>query len=371
LLLDRIPGPVMPAAASLILHALTKRFGGFTAVHPLDLAVAGGEMLALLGPSGCGKTTTLRMIAGFEVPDAGRVQIGGRDVTRLRPSQRQLGMVFQNYSLFPHMTVAENVAFGLRMQGVARAERDQRVRRMLEMVQLPALADRFPRQISGGQQQRVALARSVVASPQVLLLDEPLGALDKNLRESMQFELRNLQRQLGITSLLVTHDQEEALSMSDRVAVMRAGRIAQIGVPAAVYDRPATRFVSTFLGTSNIIVGRAAEGATMLAGPDAAARIVLPSAPAGPSITLSVRPERVLLGAAAIALPNRFAARVRSIAFRGTYAAYELEVPALGQEDLYAYRPAEGGLGEMPHAAGSDVVIGWRPADGVIVEEDR
>jgi putative spermidine/putrescine transport system ATP-binding protein len=354
-------------AASLALRGVSKRFGAAIAVHPLDLDLPGGEMLALLGPSGCGKTTTLRMIAGFEAPDAGRVLIAGRDVTRMRPRRRRLGMVFQNYSLFPHMTVAQNVAFGLRMQGVARAERDARVRTMLDLVQLAPLADRFPRQISGGQQQRVALARSLVAAPQILLLDEPLGALDKNLRESMQFELRSLQQRLGITSLLVTHDQEEALSMSDRIAVMRAGRIAQIGAPGEIYEHPATRFVSTFLGTSNIIAGRAGDGATMLAGPDHRTSIALPVAPVGADIVLSLRPERVQLGAAAAMLANHFPARVRTVAFRGAYAAYELEVPALGRHDFYAHHPA--GRGAALPGSG-EVTIGWRAEDGVIVGDD-
>jgi putative spermidine/putrescine transport system ATP-binding protein len=337
---------VTSADTSLALRGVTKQFNGVTAVHPLDLDLDGGEMVAVLGPSGCGKTTTLRMIAGFETPDTGRVLIAGRDVTHLRPRQRRLGMVFQNYSLFPHMTVAENVAFGLRMQGVSRADRDTRVREMLDLVELSPLADRHPRHISGGQQQRVALARSLVVRPQLLLLDEPLGALDKNLRESMQFELRDLQRRLRITSLLVTHDQEEALSMSDRVAVMRAGRIAQIGAPNAIYHRPRTHFVATFLGTSNIISGRAAGDSGMLAGPEARTRVALP-VPTGPAqVTLSLRPERVVIGEAAEALPNHFSASVRTVAFRGAYAAYELAVPALGRDNFYVYRHVAGGRRE-------------------------
>src|SRR3954447_20904802 len=206
------------APAPLRLEGISKSFGHVRVLHPLDLDIADGEMLALLGPSGCGKTTTLRVIAGFEVPDSGRVLIGGRDITKLPPNKRTLGMVFQNYSLFPHMTVAENVAFGLKMQGASRADRTRIVRSMLETVRLAQFGDRQVNQLSGGQQQRVALARALATEPAVLLLDEPLGALDKALRERMQFELRQLQRRFCITSILVTHDQEEALTISDRIA---------------------------------------------------------------------------------------------------------------------------------------------------------
>ena len=356
-----------PAPSSLDLHGISRRFGGTVAVHPLDLAVAGGEMIALLGPSGCGKTTTLRMIAGFEAPDAGKVLIGGQDVTHLRPAKRGLGMVFQNYSLFPHMSVAQNVAFGLRMQKVPRAERDERVRAMLDMVQLSAMADRRPSQLSGGQQQRVALARSLVTNPRVLLLDEPLGALDKNLREAMQFELRAIQQRLGITSVIVTHDQEEALSMSDRVAVMRAGRIVQTGAPAAIYDRPATRFVASFLGAANLFAGRAEGGVLHLAN-GATAALALNATAA--RALVCVRPERIALGAAAQALPNSFPATVRSAAFRGSFAAYELDVPALGQV-VYAYRQPEGLPGGGLHAPGTSLAMGWRPEDAVPVEDDQ
>ena len=351
--------------ASLQLRGVSKQFGAFVAVHPLDLTIDGGQMLALLGPSGCGKTTTLRMIAGFEQPDRGQVFIAGRDVTMLRPARRHLGMVFQNYSLFPHMTVAQNVAFGLRMQKIGRTDRDARICRILDTVQLAALADRFPRQLSGGQQQRVALARSLVTNPQVLLLDEPLGALDKNLRESMQFELRELQRRFGITSLLVTHDQEEALSMSDQVAVMNAGRIEQIAAPGEIYDRPATRFVSSFLGTANILSGRPDSDGALRTG---SARVLLPARSAKPMVTLSLRPERVRMGAESDGLGNRFAAQVNSVAFRGAYIAYELNVPALGQT-IYAYCHPTSGLGETAYQPGGQVQIGWQPEDGVIVED--
>jgi putative spermidine/putrescine transport system ATP-binding protein len=324
-------------------------------------------MLALLGPSGCGKTTTLRMVAGFETPDAGKVLIGGEDVTRLRPAQRRLGMVFQNYSLFPHMTVAENIAFGLRMQSVQRADREAQVRRMLDMVQLAGMEARFPAQLSGGQQQRVALARSLITNPRILLLDEPLGALDKNLRESMQFELRALQNRFAITSLIVTHDQEEALSMSDRVAVMRSGRIVQEGAPDRIYNQPATRFVATFLGTSNLLAGKAEGGKLHL---DTGAVVALPGPVAAARATVSVRPERMHLGSEAESLPNRFAATVRNIAFRGSVVAYELDAPALGGT-LYAYRQPKDGPSERALARGAAVTVGWRVGDGIIVEDDQ
>jgi putative spermidine/putrescine transport system ATP-binding protein len=239
-------------ASTLVLRTLTKRYGSSLAVDNLDLTIEAGKLVSLLGPSGCGKTTTLRMVAGFERPDAGIIQIGATNVTALPPHQRQLGMVFQNYSLFPHRTVAENIGFGLKMQGLGRGARDERVKSMLDLIQLSGRGDTYPAKLSGGQQQRVALARSLVVNPKILLLDEPLSALDKSLRESMQFEIRAMQARLGITTLLVTHDQEEALSMADQVAVMKSGRILQLGTPGDIYDRPQSRFVAEFLGASNI-----------------------------------------------------------------------------------------------------------------------
>src|SRR5690606_11285240 len=231
-------------------------------------------------------TTTLRMVAGFEQPDTGSIRIGGREVAALPPHRRNLGMVFQNYSLFPHRTVAENVGFGLRMAGVGRADRDRRVEEMLDLVRLPGRGAMFPSQLSGGQQQRVALGRSLIVNPKVLLLDEPLGALDKALRESMQFEIRAMQQRLGITTLLVTHDQEEALSMADKVAVMSGGRILQIGSPNDIYDRPQNRFVAEFLGTSNIFEGHVSgDGkALLLTGRDGVCAVPLdtPAKPGEP-----------------------------------------------------------------------------------------
>jgi ABC-type Fe3+/spermidine/putrescine transport system ATPase subunit len=241
------------AEPALQIAALTKRFGTLTAVDAIDLTVAQGEFVTLLGPSGCGKTTTLNMIAGFIAPDAGSIRLQGRAVESLPPFRRDLGLVFQDYALFPHMTVAENVGFGLRMRRVARAEIAQRVTQALDLVQLTGLDDRRPLQLSGGQRQRVALARALVIQPTMLLLDEPLSNLDLKLREEMRVEISTLQRRLGIATVFVTHDQGEALTMSDRIAVMRQGRIEQLGSPNDIYERPATRFVASFIGTANLI----------------------------------------------------------------------------------------------------------------------
>jgi putative spermidine/putrescine transport system ATP-binding protein len=241
-------------AAAIRLEAVTKTFDGqVVAVDDVTLDIAAGEFFALLGPSGCGKTTTLRMIAGFELPDSGRVHVGGKDITDLPVHRREMGMVFQSYALFPHRTVAENVAFGLRMRDVPKAEIAERVEAALALVALTGLERRRPAQLSGGQQQRVALARALVVEPPVLLCDEPLGALDRKLRQQMQFELKELQKRLGVTLVFVTHDQEEALAMSDRIAVMNKGRIEQIGAPTEIYEKPRTRFVADFIGEINIL----------------------------------------------------------------------------------------------------------------------
>jgi putative spermidine/putrescine transport system ATP-binding protein len=230
-----------------------KQFGDVAAVDDVDLEIGKGEFFTMLGPSGSGKTTTLRLIAGFERPDAGRVSLSGRDVTDLPPYERDVNTVFQDYALFPHMTVAENVAYGLRVKGVGKAERIRRAEEALAMVRLPGYGDRKPIQLSGGQRQRVALARAIVNSPRVLLLDEPLGALDLKLREQMQIELSNIHSQLGMTFIYVTHDQDEALTMSDRIAVFNEGRIEQVATPAELYEHPASEFVAGFVGTSNVL----------------------------------------------------------------------------------------------------------------------
>jgi putative spermidine/putrescine transport system ATP-binding protein len=248
------PEAAAPAAApDVALVGLRKGFGDVVAVDGIDVEIAHGEFFTLLGPSGSGKTTTLRLIAGFEMPDAGRVELAGRDVSRLPPYERDVNTVFQDYALFPHMTVAENVEYGLRVKGVAKAERRARVDEALGMVRLAGFGDRKPVQLSGGQRQRVALARAIVNSPRVLLLDEPLGALDLKLREQMQVELGRIHEQLGITFVYVTHDQDEALTMSDRIAVFNEGRIEQVATPAELYEHPASEFVAGFVGTSNVL----------------------------------------------------------------------------------------------------------------------
>jgi putative spermidine/putrescine transport system ATP-binding protein len=267
--------PVTPAAVRL--ESVEKRYGDVVAVAGVDLDVRDGEFFSMLGPSGSGKTTTLRMIAGFELPTAGRILLHGADVTSVPPFDRDVNTVFQDYALFPHMTVGDNVAYGLVVRKVAKADRVSRVTEALRMVRLEGYEQRKPSQLSGGQRQRVALARALVNRPRVLLLDEPLGALDLKLREEMQIELKAIQQAVGITFVYVTHDQEEALTMSDRLAVFNEGRIEQIGAPAEVYERPATRFVAGFVGTSNLLTGEVAE------------RII------GSAGTYTIRPEKIRL----------------------------------------------------------------------------
>jgi putative spermidine/putrescine transport system ATP-binding protein len=285
---------------TLDVEQLTHRFGSFTAVDDVTLSIQGGEIVALLGPSGCGKTTLLRVIAGFLRQRAGRVLIDGAAIDHLPANRRNVGIVFQNYALFPHMTVAQNVAYGLEARGTARAETRERVARFLSIVQLAHLADRLPRQLSGGQQQRVALARALVVEPSILLLDEPFGALDKNLRLDMQIEIKRLQRRLGLTAILVTHDQDEAMSIADRIAVMNRGKVEQLGTPIDIYDRPRTLFVNGFIGSTNLLRGRvvAAEGGRVRVAPQAGGTLSIASDggfQAGDAVLLSIRPEQLAL----------------------------------------------------------------------------
>ena len=300
----------------LVLEALSACFGGTRAVDALSLEVGRGELVSLLGPSGCGKTTTLRMVAGFVAPHAGRVLVGGADVTRLPAHKRNMGVVFQSYALFPHMSVRDNVAFGLRMRGMGASERRERAQAALSLVALAALADRYPSQLSGGQQQRVALARALVVEPGVLLLDEPLSNLDAHLRAEMRLEIRQLQRRLAITTLFVTHDQEEALAVSDRVCVMDGGALVEVGAPVDLCDRPAHPFTAQFLGARTYVVGRAqggsfhAYGLACAGAPDDAAGIVL-------------RAARLRLGESA-AGPLALSGVLRTAAYLGD--AYECDV---------------------------------------------
>ncbi len=305
---------------------LAKSYAGVEAIAGVTLAVPAGALITLLGPSGCGKTTLMRSIAGFVVPDRGRIAVDGRDLLALPPERRSTAMLFQNYSLFPHMTVAANVGFGLRMQRVPRREAEVRVAEALRLTRITELAGRHPAQLSGGQQQRVALARALVTRPDILLLDEPFGALDQALREQVQIELRKLQQSLGITTLVVTHDQLEALTLSDLIAVMNAGRIEQLGPPVEIYDRPATAFVARFMGVENLlaakIVGR--DGAALRVSAGALETTIaarLPSSETG-TLTLAARADAVRIGAAD--LPGTVGARIAFASNRGASALYEL-----------------------------------------------
>jgi spermidine/putrescine ABC transporter ATP-binding subunit len=303
-----------------------KSFGSVTAVRNVDFGIKRGVFFSLLGPSGCGKTTTLRLIAGFERPTAGTVWIRGSDVTSSPPYRRDFAMVFQNFALFPHLSVAENVAFGLRMRKVKTSERTQRVQEALDLVKLSGYGGRYVRQLSGGQQQRVALARAIVVRPAVLLLDEPLSSLDKNLREEMQIELRQLQRSLGITTVFVTHDQEEALTLSDEVAVMNGGIVEQRDTPRALYERPSTEFVASFLGTSNFFDGKVAgrDGDKAIVEiPGSRFPVTTPS-PVGTDVRLAVRPESVKMHSGG----NGLAAKIREIVYRGSTTYLFLESKA-------------------------------------------
>ncbi|KKX29301.1 ABC transporter ATP-binding protein [Rhizobium sp. LC145] len=278
----------------LVLDHINKSFGVTQVVKDFDMSVEKGEFISFLGPSGCGKTTVLRMIAGFEMPSGGRISINGKDQNNLKTSQRNIGMVFQAYALFPNMNVFDNVAFGLKVAGKPKAEIEARVKEMLALIRLDHLSDRYPYQLSGGQQQRVALARALAPKPQVLLLDEPLSALDAKIRVSLREEIRQIQRQLGITTVFVTHDQEEALSISDRIVVMNAGRADQIGTPSEIYNRPATRFVASFVGTLNMIEATVADPAAdtvKIGGELVGLRQSLAGRKSGDKLSLALRPE--------------------------------------------------------------------------------
>jgi putative spermidine/putrescine transport system ATP-binding protein len=298
------------------LEGVVKRFGDVVAVDGIDLDVRQGEFFSMLGPSGSGKTTCLRMIAGFEIPTSGRIWLEGQDVSRLAPYERDVNTVFQDYALFPHMTVADNVGYGLKVKRIAKDERRERANEALSMVQLAALGERKPAQLSGGQRQRVALARALVNRPKVLLLDEPLGALDLKLRQAMQIELKEIQQSVGLTFIYVTHDQEEALTMSDRLAVFNHGRVEQVGAPADVYERPATGFVAGFVGVSNVLDGSAAEAIT------------------GDSQAFTIRPEKIALqepGAPVGSDGCSASGHVREVVYLGAVTRYIVQLDVGGE----------------------------------------
>ncbi|MFE0702380.1 ABC transporter ATP-binding protein [Streptomyces sp. NPDC058872] len=336
------------------LTGLRKAYGATEAVAGVDLEIADGEFFSMLGPSGSGKTTVLRMIAGFEAPSAGTVELAGQDVTRLAPFERDVHTVFQDYALFPHMTVEQNVAYGLKVRGVPRAERLVRARAALARVGLDGLGRRRPAELSGGQRQRVALARALVGRPRVLLLDEPLGALDLKLRERMQVELKEIQREVGITFVFVTHDQEEALTMSDRIAVFHRGRIEQVATPAEIYERPATSFVAGFVGTSNLLSG------------DAARRVV------GAPGTYSIRPEkiRVLTDHAAPGTPGHASVTgtVAEVIYLGDSTRFLVDLDVGGRLTALQQN-LETSSADLASFRGARIGLQWHPGHAVPVPD--
>jgi spermidine/putrescine transport system ATP-binding protein len=349
---------------------VTKRFGTFTAVDCVSLTVRAGEFMTLLGPSGCGKTTLLRLLAGFETPDEGAVLIDGEDVSHLPPYRRSVNQVFQSYALFPHLTVAENVGFGLRMQGVPAAEAAVRIRDALATVALTEQADKRPHHMSGGQRQRVALARAIVCRPKVLLLDEPLSALDAKLRHGMQLELKHLQRQLGITFVFVTHDQEEALTMSDRIAVINRGRIEQLGTAAEIYHHPRTPFAADFIGQANLLSVRivARNGTTARVRLEDGLELTIGTAGLPANATqalLSVRPEKIHISKRPVAAETVFEARIQEEIFQG--ATDQLLLVTDRGTRLHALVANESAINEAFHE-GDRVYCGLHLDDLVVVQ---
>lgn len=353
------------------LERVSKFYDSVVALDDVSLSFADGEFFALLGPSGSGKTTLLRVIAGFVEPDTGEIRIDGRPVHNQPTHRRHIGMVFQNYALFPHMSVFDNVAFGLSVRRRPAAEVRNRVGEMLELVRLGGFEERRPRQLSGGQQQRVALARALITRPKVLLLDEPLGALDRRLRQEMQIELKQIQREVRITTIFVTHDQEEALTLSDRIAIINEGKIVQVGGPAAVYERPATAFAASFLGGANFLEGRSAGRHGRLGRVVGACERDLFTAdtlpPAGEPVMVAVRPEKLSLAPAGADAPaggapvNRLEARIRQVVYSGSSITYILES---GGREIIAF---EQNRSARPFRPGDAVSVTWLPEHSVVV----
>ncbi len=358
------------------LHDVTKRFDDVTAVENLDLEVREGELLTLLGPSGCGKTTTLRMIAGFEEPTEGRITIDGADVSGVPPYERDIAIVFQHFALFPHMTVSDNVAFGLEMAGVPKAEIDERVSDVLEMVSLSEMGSRRPNQLSGGQQQRVALARALVTEPSVLLLDEPLSSLDKKLREEMRLEILRLHRELDVTMIYVTHNQDEALSMSDRMAVLADGRIQQVGSPDEVYQNPSNRFVADFIGTANLFSGTVADASNghvslqngFKIDVDIADDADVASAE-GNEVTVLFRPEFLSLTNGESDGMNNLPGVVRERTYYGSRVDYFVEIDATDDNEKVV-QISEPLSADSDVAIGEEIVVSFDPSSPILIGEE-
>ncbi|OYX86699.1 MAG: Fe3+/spermidine/putrescine ABC transporter ATP-binding protein [Azorhizobium sp. 32-67-21] len=348
--------------SEVVLQSIVKRYEAVPAVDNVSLSIGEGELVALLGPSGCGKTTTLRMIGGFIPVTEGRILVGGRDVTHLPPNKRNMGFGFQNYALFPHMSVGENVAFGLQMRKVSRADIARRVKIALDRVKLAHLSDRLPKQLSGGQQQRVALARALVIEPDVLLLDEPLSNLDAQLRNEMKLEIRRIQQQLGITTIFVTHDQDEALSIADTVVLMRAGRIEQQGAPDDLFERPASHFAAEFMGVTNLLPGEVAgSDRFLLKGGDT---ILVPVAGRAGPHAFAIRPERLEIDGEASAA-NTLSAEVEIATYRGLVIDYRVKTPS--GLCLTARRPSPAAGGPAPLPVGRPVRVSFAPEAGTLV----
>jgi spermidine/putrescine transport system ATP-binding protein len=364
--------PPSATGPAITLVDVVKDFGGArdaAAVRGVDLSIGEGEFFSLLGPSGCGKTTTLRMIAGFEEPTGGQILLHGRDMVGVPANKRDINMVFQSYALFPHLSVADNVAFGLRRKRVPRDEIRDRVEKILRTVELTDKADRRPRELSGGQQQRVALARALVNRPRALLLDEPLGALDLKLRQSMQLELKRIQREVGITFIYVTHDQAEALTMSDRIAVMNNGLVEQVAPPQEVYERPATAFVAGFIGTSNLISGHltSADAGTGVLDLGDGQRVTVPlrgSHRVGAGVELTVRPEKITLTTGPADTASRLRGTVREVVYLGTSTSYTVDTATGAQ--MTVFQPNDGTAAVDP-ARGDTVWLSWATAHSYLL----
>jgi len=361
--------------SQLTLHNLVKVFGDVLAVDKVSLNIQHGEFLTLLGPSGSGKTTTLNMIAGFEIPTSGQILLESKDITTVAPNNRGIGMVFQNYALFPHMTVFDNIAFPLKMRKMPGNEITTLVETILQLVQLPGFERRYPNQLSGGQQQRIALARALVFRPPILLMDEPLGALDKKLRDHMRLEIKHLQESLDITVIYVTHDQEEALTMSDRIAIMNEGRIIQLETPMEIYEFPADLFVADFIGESNFLEGRIGEtdGDRMSVEIKQGLKMLIKKQTrleSGKEVTVAIRPEKIEIFPDGAEVPvdivNRFSGRVNEVVYVGEASVYDINLaPGL----VVGVKVQSGPLARV-HKPGDKVVIGWRARHGLALNYD-